>query len=109
MPLHRIYYPAGFFSTADKEALAKGITSFYTEGLGLPAFYVAVIFFPIERENFYFGGVPAEKFVRINIIHLARTMDKRSTELFFTRYESILAPFIKDRGMDWEVRRDLAC
>ncbi len=53
MPLWHIYHPQGTYGDHEsKAALAKAITSVYTE-VGLPAFYVNVYFHPIAGENIW--------------------------------------------------------
>uniref|UniRef100_A0A914YHA8 Tautomerase cis-CaaD-like domain-containing protein n=1 Tax=Panagrolaimus superbus TaxID=310955 RepID=A0A914YHA8_9BILA len=106
MPLHRIYHSPGQFSKDDKTGLTEAITQIYTNPqiANLPAFYVVVLFIPIEEENFFVGGKNTKNFVRISVQHIARSFDsyEQSNE-FLQRYENVLAPFIKERGFDWEV------
>jgi phenylpyruvate tautomerase PptA (4-oxalocrotonate tautomerase family) len=103
MPLHRIYHPVSAFSSEDKAELSERITAIYTAS-GLPAFYVVVLFTPIEKESFYVGGKSTDKFVRIVAQHLARQIPTaEGKQKFSEKYENALAPFIKDRGYDWEV------
>ncbi|CAF1321892.1 unnamed protein product [Rotaria sordida] len=103
MPLHRIFHPLSAFSSSDKKALSERITALYTEK-GLPAFYVVVLFIPIESDSFFVGGKSTDKFVRIIVQHLARQLpDEERKKQFSERYENALAPFIKDKGYDWEV------
>uniref|UniRef100_A0A914E810 Tautomerase cis-CaaD-like domain-containing protein n=1 Tax=Acrobeloides nanus TaxID=290746 RepID=A0A914E810_9BILA len=107
MPLHRIFYPPGTFSEQDKEALAANITKLYVSR-GLPAFYVVVLFLPVEEQNYFVGGKKTSKFVRIIVQHIARQFpSNKHADKFITIYEDILAPFIKDRGLDWEVHFEL--
>jgi phenylpyruvate tautomerase PptA (4-oxalocrotonate tautomerase family) len=47
MPLHRLFYTPGTFTAEEKKELAKRITDAYVAG-GLPAFYVVVLFVPIQ-------------------------------------------------------------
>ncbi len=103
MPLHRIFHPPSAFSAKDKQELSERITAFYT-GRGLPAFYVVVLFIPVEKESLFVGGKPTDNFIRIVVQHLARhyTSDEQR-EYFSNKYEEILAPSIKDTGYDWEV------
>ncbi|CAF1504361.1 unnamed protein product [Adineta ricciae] len=103
MPLHRIFHPPGAFSVADKTSLSERITKIYTN-VGLPAFYVVILFIPIEKDSFFVGGQSTDKLIRIVIQHLARQLpdDQRKTE-FSEKYEEAIAPFIKDKGYDWEV------
>lgn len=55
---------------AQKQALVESITPFYTRS-GLPAFYVNVVFIPVEPSSFYIGSQPVENMVRIAIEHIA--------------------------------------
>ncbi|OZJ04815.1 hypothetical protein BZG36_02358 [Bifiguratus adelaidae] len=81
MPLHRIYYPKDAFSEDDKRQISENLTALYTRPpINIPAFYVIVIFIPLDAENIWL--------------------------------EACFAPFIKERGLDWEfhieeVERDL--
>lgn len=70
MPLWRIFSHPSTFNTSQKQALAESITSFYTRG-GLPAFYVDVVFVPVEPTSFYVGGKQAANMVRIAVEHIA--------------------------------------
>lgn len=70
MPLWRIFSHPSTFSAAQKQAFVESITSFYTRG-GLPAFYVDVIFIPVEPDSFYVSGRQAANMVRIAVEHLA--------------------------------------
>jgi phenylpyruvate tautomerase PptA (4-oxalocrotonate tautomerase family) len=104
MPLHRIYHPTSAFTPADKEALSEHITALYTAG-GLPAFYVVVLFIPIEKDSFYVGGKSTDNFIRIVSQHLARQIpDAETKKKFMEKFENVLAPFIKEKGFDWEVK-----
>jgi len=103
MPLHRIYHPISAFSAADKAGLAEAITNLYISR-GLPAFYVVVLYIPFENDSFYVGGKPTNNFIRIVSQHLARQFpDDAAKNAFMERFDTILAPFIKDKGVDWEV------
>jgi len=103
MPLHRIFHPPSLFSSEDKQQISERITAIYTKA-GLPAFYVVVLFIPIESESFYVGGVPRNNFVRIIAQHLARQLpNDELKQKFIDKYEEAYAPFIKDRGYDWEI------
>ncbi len=103
MPLHLIHHPPSAFSSEDKAEFSERITTLYTD-MGLPAFYVVVLFIPIEKDSFYVGGKSTDKFVRIVAQHLARQIPTtEEKQKFSEKYENVLAPFIKDRGYDWEV------
>uniref|UniRef100_A0AC34RMD7 Tautomerase cis-CaaD-like domain-containing protein n=1 Tax=Panagrolaimus sp. JU765 TaxID=591449 RepID=A0AC34RMD7_9BILA len=108
MPLHQIYHPPGVFTDEEKENLAKNITELYASN-GLPKFYAVVLFLPVENQSFFVGGQKTEKFVRILVQHLARHFfSSKSAERFLNAYEKVLEPFIKDKGLDWEVNVTLA-
>jgi hypothetical protein len=88
MPLWTIYHPPSTFTSPEtRSALARAITAIYT-AVPLPAFYVNVLFQPIEASSFYIGGVarpsspqddgPAPDStvpsIRITIQNIARTL-----------------------------------
>ena len=73
MPLHRFYVPPGLYTAEDKAKLSEAITAIY---VGIPRFYVVVIFIEVDKDNFYVGGKPTDNFVRILIHHLARQFSK---------------------------------
>lgn len=91
MPLWVIYHPPSTFKDENiKCALSKAITELYSI---LPAFYVNVLFQPIEPSSFYIGGVArpsphvsanepgsdsSQPFIRITIQHIARTLYAQS-------------------------------
>ncbi|KAJ7430605.1 putative oxalocrotonate tautomerase [Mycena galericulata] len=102
MPLHRIFVPKGFYSSADKAALAEAITEVYSF---LPPFYVIVLFIELDAGNIFVGGKATERMVRISVEHVARNFaDDSSKRRFMDRYEKALEPFTKARGIDWEVQ-----
>jgi phenylpyruvate tautomerase PptA (4-oxalocrotonate tautomerase family) len=104
MPLWKIYHPAGKFSAADRQAMAQRITSIYKM---LPKFYVGVVFQEISQDSFYVGGEPADDFVRIWVDHIARTFaDEELKSRFLSACDKLLAPFIADRGLKWEMHVD---
>lgn len=105
MPLWKIYHPPRAYSAEDKQAIAKAITGVY--GRVMPKFYVGVLFQEIAADNFYIGGEPHPGFVRIAVDHIARTFQSEETRIgFFNRMNSLLAPWITDRGFDWEMHVD---
>ncbi|OWA55507.1 hypothetical protein BV898_19893 [Hypsibius exemplaris] len=72
--------------------------------ISLPAFYVVVLFLPVEQGSLFLGGKSTDKFVRIVLQHLARHfLDRKSKRACFDMYERALASFIKTKGSDWEV------
>ncbi|KAI1714880.1 putative oxalocrotonate tautomerase enzyme domain-containing protein [Ditylenchus destructor] len=114
MPLHRFYVPEGLYTEEDKKKLAQSITDLYTNpglpyvGAGLPPFYVVVLFIPVKKDSYYVGGKANDKFVRVSIQHIARHFESHEqAKKFVDKYEERLAPFIKDRGLDWEIAFEL--
>ncbi|KAF1976043.1 hypothetical protein BU23DRAFT_59704 [Bimuria novae-zelandiae CBS 107.79] len=122
MPLYMIYHPKGTFSTnEEKGALAKDITALYT-AIPLPAFYVNVIFMPLESDQIWIGGIPRPSphsaangpggdtsipFIRITIEHIARALrTKEIRDSFLARLDKALKPHIEDEGFDWEYSLD---
>jgi phenylpyruvate tautomerase PptA (4-oxalocrotonate tautomerase family) len=104
MPLWKIYHPVGKFSVEDKHAIAQRITSIYKM---LPRFYVGVVFQEIPTESLFVGGEPADDFVRIWVDHIARTFNDEQVKLrFLNACSQLLAPFIADRGLRWEMHVD---
>ena len=104
MPFWKIYHPVGAFTAEDKKALSGRITDLYR---GLPKFYVIVVFQEVAPESFYMGGEEASNFVRIWMDHIARSFpDKKAKDKWLGWAEAALAPYIKDRGMDWEIHID---
>ena len=107
MPLHQFYHAPGVFSDQQKSDLANAITKLYM-GFGLPAFYVVVMFKELKTSEYFVGGKPAEKFVRVCVQHIARQFESNATlNVWFEAYGAVLAPFIKELGLDWEVEKKL--
>jgi phenylpyruvate tautomerase PptA (4-oxalocrotonate tautomerase family) len=106
MPLWHIYTPVDAYSTEDKGALSAALMSLYVDA-GLPKFYVNVLFHEVAEENYFIGGQPRNNFVRLVGEHIARQLP--TTELrrkALARLEANIAPFVKDRGYDWEIHID---
>ncbi|MDU1695537.1 MAG: tautomerase family protein [Bradyrhizobium sp.] len=106
MPFWKIYHPVGAFTAEDKRALSERITGCYR---GLPKFYVIVVFQEVAPDSFYKGGEEASNFVRIWVDHIARSFTPDAKERkakWLSWAEAALAPYIKDRGYDWEIHID---
>jgi phenylpyruvate tautomerase PptA (4-oxalocrotonate tautomerase family) len=104
MPLWKIYHPVGAFTVEDKEKLAERITNLYAR---LPKFYVGVIFQEVPLHSFFIGGKPVDNFVRIWVDHIARTLPSAEAKEHWIKIsDEAIAPFIKDRGYDWEFHID---
>ena len=104
MPLWKIYHPEGAFSLEDKTAISERITGIYRN---LPKFYVGVVFQEVAPDSFFVGGQPAGNFVRIWVDHIARTLPTPEARTWWIgQCDEALAPFIRDRGLDWEFHID---
>jgi phenylpyruvate tautomerase PptA (4-oxalocrotonate tautomerase family) len=106
MPLWKIYHPVGAFAGEDKKILAERITDLYAS-IPLPKFYVAVIFEEVAENSCFVGGAPNNRFVRFKVDHIARTLPGPVLrEWWVGKIDEIIAPYVKDRGYDWEVSID---
>jgi phenylpyruvate tautomerase PptA (4-oxalocrotonate tautomerase family) len=104
MPLWKIYHPVGAFTAGDKQQLSERITALYSR---LPKFYVGVVFQEVAEDSFFVGGQPAGNFVRIWVDHIARTLPTPEARTWWIgQCDAALAPFIRDRGLDWEFHID---
>jgi phenylpyruvate tautomerase PptA (4-oxalocrotonate tautomerase family) len=108
MPYWEIFTPENALTDSDKEQLSAAITSIYTDyTVQLPRFYVVVRFQEVPANAMYVGGQRKDNFVRIVVDHIARQMDDPEMRaLCMAVIEEKLAPFIKERGFDWEVHID---
>ena len=106
MPLWKIYHPAGAFTAEDKKALSRQVTGIYAR-IPIPRFYVVTIFEEIERDSLFVGGEPHNKFIRFRIDHIARTLPGPiAREWWMRTLDQILAPYVGDKGYDWEISVD---
>ena len=81
MPLWRIYAHPATFTKEQKAGLAAAITKLYADPpVSLPAFYVNVLFIPLQEDEIWIGGKTRKNFVRITIEQIARTMPSIDTE-----------------------------
>jgi phenylpyruvate tautomerase PptA (4-oxalocrotonate tautomerase family) len=104
VPLWRIFHAPGAFDAKQKAALANDVTQLYVNVVGLPAFYVNVLFSAVPEESFYIGGKTVTNFVRISIEQIARKIppDEDSRRSWLRRIDETLARHIEQRGFDWE-------
>ena len=105
MPLWNLYCCEGTYSSEDKRSFAESITDIYA-AQGLPRFYVGVVFHEMPKDSFFIGGIPREDFVRISIDHIARAAPEEQRELLLRFMNKSIHPFIRDRGLDWEIHID---
>ncbi|WP_029921459.1 tautomerase family protein [Nevskia soli] len=106
MPLWKVYTPPDAYSDKDKQAMAERITSIYTQ-VPIPAFYVVIVFEEIPQNNYFVGGKPHGKFIRFKIDQIARTIPGPVLREWWIRtVDGLVAPWVKDRGFDWEISID---
>ena len=74
--------------------------------IGLPRFYVSVIFHDLPKDSFFIGDKPANDFVRIWIDQIARMTPPERRPFWLERVSSTLDPFVKERGYRWEIHID---
>ena len=105
MPLWNLYCSEGAYSREDKCAFAQAITDIYA-AIGMPRFYVAVVFHEVPNDSLFIGGTPRENFVRISIDHIARSAAPDQREILLKFLNKSIHPFVRDRGLDWEIHID---
>jgi phenylpyruvate tautomerase PptA (4-oxalocrotonate tautomerase family) len=108
MPLWKIYHPVGAYTSEDKKQFSEAITSIY-EAVPIPKFYVVVVFEEVAADSFFVGGDSHDKFVRINIDQMARTLPGSVLRQWWVHHlDEVIKPWIADRGYDWEFTIDEA-
>ena len=106
MPLWNIWHPAGAYSDDDKARFSGEITALYT-GVGLPAFYVVVLFHELDSGSCYVGGKADDATVRIAIEHIARhSADSDRRRYIADAIGTIVTPYTRDRGLYCEFHVD---
>lgn len=106
MPMWTIYVPKDAYSGQELQDIANVITDLYEKYVKIPRFYVSVAIHEQPNAAFFVGGVRADKFVRIWIDHVVRHLDHDTTLLWLDIIDTALAPFIRDRGFDYEIHGD---
>jgi len=117
MPLWQLFVPEDAYSPEDKIGFAEDITKIYSEGVGLPRFYVSVIFHDVPKHSFLIGGEPRSEFVRVSIDHIARRFEELPERLGLPQdvdlagqwrdvCAAVLKPWVADRGFNWELHTD---
>ncbi len=107
MPYWEIFTPDNAYTDEEKEQFSADITKVYQQWVDLPAFYVVVRFQEMPANTMYVGGKPTTKFVRVLVDHIARRMDDPEfRKLAMAVFEETMAPYVKDRGYDWEIHID---
>ncbi|MBJ7289975.1 tautomerase family protein [Williamsia sp.] len=107
MPLWTIHHSPGVFTDDDKASLAGEITDRY-EKVGLPRFYVVVIFREVTAADFFVGGVSAPLSARVEIAHIARHLPDSASRRRTARWVGdVLAPYLERHdGLHWEFHID---
>ena len=106
MPLWKVYHPVGAYSAQDKKEFAEQVTAMYSR-IPIPKFYVVMIFEEVAADSVYVGGVSHGKFVRLKLEHMARTLPGPVVREWWVKaVDQLIAPFVRDRGYDWEVTID---
>ncbi len=104
MPLWQIFHPADAYTAEDKKEFSNRICSLY-QMVPIPKIYVVVVFTPVPEDSYYVGGEPHGKFVRFKIDQMARTIPGPVLRSWWMRrIEEIIAPWVKERGFEWEVQ-----
>ncbi|KAF2663001.1 hypothetical protein K491DRAFT_672819 [Lophiostoma macrostomum CBS 122681] len=108
MPLWNIYHTESAFQDEDsRKALSKAITDMYVNNVGLPPFYVVVVFEPFPKGKLYVGGDhPKKPFVRITIAHIAKVTEEKDYPKLTSGLDKVLEPHIAAKGYDWEYHID---
>ena len=66
-----------------------------------------MIFEEVAADSFYVGGVSHGKFVRLKLEHMARTLPEPIVREWWVKaVDQLIAPYVRDRGYDWEVTID---
>lgn len=101
MPLWNIFHSPRAFPYDEKKQLAERITSIYT------AFYVCVLFHKVEADSFFNAGKQTDNFVRIVIEHVVGRLERpEEQQHFLNTINDAIAPFVRDKGFDWEFQID---
>ncbi|THV00049.1 hypothetical protein K435DRAFT_936026 [Dendrothele bispora CBS 962.96] len=102
MPFHRIYCPPDLYTASEKQAIAQALTNLYER---LPKFFVVVNFIPVGKDDFFVGGEKSDRFVRISVHHLARTLGtEEEKRTWMDKYEKSMEPWTKQKGIAWELQ-----
>ena len=96
----------GACSAQDKKKFAEQVTAMYSR-IPIPKFYVVMIFEEVVADSVYVGGVSYGTFVRLKLEHMARTLPGPVVREWWVKtVDQLIAPYVKDRGFDWEVTID---
>lgn len=107
MPLWQIFHPKNSLTQEDRQGIANAITEANHAFVHIPRFYVNVFFHEMPEGAMFVGGKMTTNFIRIvteTIAVAMPTAEMRAEAMRGT--EEFLAPFIKDKGYDWELHFD---
>lgn len=119
MPLWQLFVPEDAYTSEEKRDLAERITNIYSSaaaeenfGFALPRFYTSVVFHDFKSDSFFVGGEPRDKFIQIEVVHIARRQDEVADLIgvsveelmasYFRMVNEALKPYIADRGYECE-------
>jgi len=125
MPLWQLFTPKDAFTSEEKHDFATRITNIYTGpkaiesiGFSLPRFYTSVVFHEFDPHSFFVGGEPRDKFIQIEVVHIARVtetvaeLNGETVEQLLAKYfvlvDEALKPYIADRGYECEFHVETA-
>ena len=60
----------------------------------------------LPKDSLFIGGAPRNDFVRFSIDHIAYAMPEELRELLLKFINKSIHPFVRDRGLDWEIHID---
>ena len=102
MPLWKIQHSPNLFSLSEKETISKAATSLY-KSIGLPAFYVQVVFSEVPPESLFVGGDAHTKYANIEVHHIARSVrGAENKKVFLDNVDAIFTRLFEKKGMSWE-------
>jgi phenylpyruvate tautomerase PptA (4-oxalocrotonate tautomerase family) len=104
VPLWTLHHSPGALAEDDRRELAGAIADLYPI---LPRFYVGVVFNEAAAGSLYIGGERADRFVRISVEHIARTLPgPEARTRWMNRVHGVLVPFMAERDLGWELHID---
>jgi phenylpyruvate tautomerase PptA (4-oxalocrotonate tautomerase family) len=129
MPLWQLFVPENAYTPEEMKDFANRITDIYSGpesmknwGFQFPRFFTSVVFHEFKPERFIVGGEPRDKFIQIEVVHIAggeadddrppneqaaeRMGGLTEAEVFEKFYDVVnptLKPYIEDRGYEWEI------
>jgi phenylpyruvate tautomerase PptA (4-oxalocrotonate tautomerase family) len=109
MPYWEFFTPKDALTAEDKKNLSTDLAQMYLDNVDIPLFYTIVRFEEQPEDTLFQGGEPTTNFIRIVVDHIARHLtdtDPDFTLFAMATFENTIAPYIRDRGFDWEIHID---